>query len=106
MLDWILSDARLAIAGALGGAVNWMTRKAPWRDGVTQILVGSICAVYVTPAVNPTIQSYVGGLVATPEQLERLSSFAIGVGGVTVSGLIIDLWTRRRAMLRGTDNGK
>ncbi len=99
-MDWShWTDARLILAGALGGVVNWLTRKAGWRDGLGQIVVGAICGLYLSPLAIPAMGSVLGNIVATPEELSRLSGFLIGVGGVSVSGFVLDLWNRRRAAL-------
>ncbi len=103
-MEWTLwADARLALAGALGGCVSWLTRRGSWSDGVTQIVVGGICAFYLSPIAIPAMGSVFGNIVATPEELSRLSGFVIGIGGVSVSGFILDLWHRRRAALSPRD---
>lgn len=101
-MDWIWADARLALAGALGGVVSWLTRKGSWKDGLMQIVVGSICAVYLSPLAIPVLAPTLGAIVGTPDELSRLSGFVIGIGGVSVSGFILDIihtWQRRRAPL-------
>lgn len=99
-MDWnIGAEARLILAGALGGAVNWLTRKANWRDGMAQVVVGGICAFYLTPIAQPVMAEMFGTIVGTPEELARLSGFVIGLGGVSVTGFILDMWNRRGALL-------
>lgn len=105
-MEWSYwADARLALAGALGGCVSWLTRKGSISDGAVQIVVGGISAVYLSPIAIPVMGSVFGKIVATPEELSRLSGFVIGIGGVTVSGFILDLWHRRRAALAPADGG-
>ncbi|BAP94488.1 hypothetical protein [Aurantimonas phage AmM-1] len=107
MFDWIFSaDARLMLAGCLGGAVNWLTRKATLWDGVTQIAVGGICAVYLSPIAIPALTPVFGNIIATPEELARLSGFAIGLGGVSVSGFFLDFWHRYRDRGRSDERGQ
>ncbi|MCQ0986383.1 hypothetical protein [Jiella marina] len=104
LFEWLFSaDARLLLAGALGGCVNWLTRKATLWDGVTQIVVGAICAVYLSPLFLPAITPMLGEIIATPEELARLSGFAIGLGGVSVSGFFLDFWHRYRDRAKGKD---
>ena len=54
--SWVMTDqAKTALAGAAGGIVRWVTLRERWQDGVASLLVGSICALYVGPFVNPLI---------------------------------------------------
>jgi hypothetical protein len=106
-MDWMFgADARLLLAGALGGAVNWLTRKTSWRDGVGQIVVGAICALYLSPLAIPALTPALGAIIGTPAELARLSAFVIGVGGVSVSGFVLDVWHWRRRRLTTTDGDK
>ncbi len=103
-MEWTFwADARLALAGGLGGCVSWLTRRGSKTDGAVQIVVGAISAVYLSPIAIPAMGSVFGNIVATPEELSRLSGFVIGIGGVSVSGFILDLWHRRRAALMPPD---
>jgi hypothetical protein len=96
-MEWIFGpDARLALAGALGGAVSWLTRRGSVIDGIVQIVVGAICAVYLSPLAIPAMNQAVGPVIGTPEELARLSGFVLGIGGVSVSGFILDLMHLRR----------
>ena len=70
-----------------------------WTDGLIQVFVGGVCAYYLSPIAIPALTPVLGNIVATSEQLERLSGFVIGLGGVSVSGFVTDLWTQRRALL-------
>ncbi len=89
-----------AIAGAAGGVVRWFTtREKMWPDGLINVVVGAICAVYLTPIVVPVIEPVVGKIVASPDQISGLSGVVIGIGGLSVSGFIMDLWRTRTARL-------
>lgn len=99
-MDWNTgADLRLIIAGALGGFVNWLTRKTSWKDGVAQIIVGAISGVYLSPLALPALAQVFGNIVATQEELSRLSGFVIGLGGVSVTGFFLDIWHKRSAVL-------
>ncbi len=103
-MEWFFGpDARLALAGALGGTVSWLTRRGSILDGVVQIVVGAICAVYLAPIAIPTVTAQLGPVTGSPEELARLSAFVLGIGGVSVSGFLIDLWHLRRLALTKKD---
>lgn len=96
---WGWEIVRLALAGAFGGAVRWMTLRDSWVEGVISITLGMICAVYLNPLVLPIITPAIAGLVVEETSRASLSAFMIGVGGITVSGFVIDLWNIRRRVL-------
>lgn len=103
-MEWFFGpDARLALAGGLGGAVSWLTRRGSIVDGVVQIVVGAICAVYLAPIANPTVIAQLGPITGSPDELARLSGFVLGIGGVSVSGFLIDFWHFRRLALTKKD---
>ena len=106
-MEWSYwADARLALAGALGGCVSWLTRKGSFSDGMVQIVVGAICALYLSPLAIPALTPALGAIIGTPAELARLSAFVIGVGGVSVSGFVLDVWHWRRRRLTTTDGDK
>lgn len=84
--DWWHSATALAVAGALGGVVRWLTFKERWQDGLISIVVGAICAVYVTPWTVSLLN------VPASEQATNLAAFVTGVGGIGVVGFLIQFW--------------
>lgn len=97
-----------AISGAAGGAVRWFTVKQGWRDGFASIVVGALCSIYLSPLVEPMIDVAFGKIIASEAKRAGLAGFVIGVGGILVSGFIIDFWNIRREQLRSgrTEGGK
>jgi hypothetical protein len=95
--------ARLALAGALGGVVRWLTLRDGWVDGMASVIVGAICAVYLGPLVIPALTPVLGGLVVEEAGRSSLSGFLIGAGGTTFSGFLIDAWRVRRRKLNDGD---
>lgn len=89
-----------AISGAAGGAVRWMTVRQGWRDGLISVVVGSICSIYLSPLVEPMIDASLGKVIASEAKRAGLAGFIIGVGGILVSGFIIDFWKIRRGQLQ------
>jgi len=104
IFSWIGSEpGKAALAGALGGIVRWITLKPSWREGAGTLLVGAICAVYLGPIALPIIESTVGKIVPGGD-MAGLSSFLVGIGGISLSGLVLDIFERRRRDLKGDND--
>jgi hypothetical protein len=96
VVSWLWSEpGRAALAGALGGIVRWVTLRENWRDGMLSLLVGSICAVYLGPLVQPILDPVIGKL-APGGDAAGFASFCVGIGGMSISGLLIDVFRARR----------
>lgn len=91
--------SQLLLAGALGGMVRWLTLRSHWSDGLIAIVVGAICALYVSPLALPAMTPFLGNLGVPAESSSGLAGFLIGLGGITVSGLIMDIWRARRKLV-------
>ena len=112
-LSWLFSPAaKLAIAGALGGVVRWLTLKQPPLDGFISVIVGAICAVYIGPSIIPILRPVIDFTGVDADSAAGLGGFLIGIGGILVSGFVLDIWQLRRKLLRhpdrtgGSDNGE
>ena len=89
-----------AVAGAAGGVVRWLTlRERLWPEGVINTVVGSLSALYLGPLAEPMLEKVLGQF----DGGENLGSFLIGLGGMTVSNIIIDAWAARRKSIGGVD---
>ena len=52
----VSTDAAKAVAaGAAGGIVRWVTLRQNWKEGVSSIVVGGLCALYLGPIVTPLL---------------------------------------------------
>jgi len=101
MMHHVFGDqTAAAISGAAGGAVRWLTVRQGWRDGAASIVVGALCSIYLSPLVEPMIDATFGKIIASEAKRAGLAGFVIGVGGILVSGFIIDFWNIRREQLR------
>ncbi|MFG6535564.1 hypothetical protein ACGYK5_17200 [Sulfitobacter sp. 1A16787] len=89
---WLKTDlGQAALAGAAGGAIRWITLREKPRDGLVSLLVGSICAIYAGPLVEPFLSPFVGRL--TPgEDADGFAAFVVGIGGISLTGAVIDLF--------------
>lgn len=81
------------MAGAAGGLVRWLTLRESWRDGVVSLVVGSICALYLGPLVEPMLAPVVGA-IAPPADPSGFSSFVVGLGGIGITGFLIETLRR------------
>ena len=92
-----------AFAGAAGGVVRTLTlRDQIWPDGVINLTVGALCATFLYPLVVPMLKIVVGSIVANEAQILGLSGFMIGIGGLAVTGFVIDFW---RGWQKRVNNG-
>ena len=97
LLVWFFGEkAQVAIAGAAGGLVRWLTLRAHWHDGLISIVAGAICALYLGPLAQPAITAMIGTFVLDPTSRASFSGFIIGLGGVSVAGFVMDVWKSRR----------
>lgn len=99
LLAWVFSpDARAALSGAAGGIVRWITLQESLRAGLLSILVGSISAVYLGPLVAPLLDPVVGKLVPDGDS-HGFAAFVVGLGGISLTGFLIDVIRARRFQL-------
>jgi hypothetical protein len=97
---WLIGEkGQLAVAGALGGVVRWLSLREDWKDGLVSITVGAICAVYLSPLAIPLFDSVLGKIVVDAAARHSFSGFLIGIGGIAVSGLVLDIWKARRTQV-------
>ena len=96
LIAWLWSDVgRAALAGAAGGVVRWVTLRDNWREGLTGLAVGSLCAIYLGPLAQPILEPVIGA-IAPDGDVNGFSSFIIGLGGISISGFILDIIRLRR----------
>lgn len=106
MATWLFGEkGQGLVAGALGGVVRWLTLRERPRDGAVSIVIGAICAMYLTPVAFPMIDPLLSNVVVDSEARTRLASFIIGVGGIGIVSFVVDLWKVRRKT-NGTDPPK
>ena len=93
ILTWLFSEnGRVAVAGAAGGIVRWLTVGGNWKEGLVNLVVGTICAVYIGPLAGPVMEPVLGQIITDEIARATLNGFVIGIGGLSVSGFLIDLW--------------
>ena len=103
-MDWFnifAGDKPSAVmTGAAGGVVRWVTLRENWRDGLASLVVGAICALYLGPLVEPLLEPMIGDISPNGDA-GGFASFIVGLGGVSISGLIIDALRLRRSQVGG-----
>ena len=82
------------LAGALGGLVRWIALRDSWREGLPAIAVGAICALYLGPLVEPILEPIVGP-IAPDHDPSGFAAFVVGLAGVGLAGLLIDIMSGR-----------
>ncbi|KAF0137428.1 MAG: hypothetical protein FD152_479 [Xanthobacteraceae bacterium] len=98
---WLLTEkAQAAVSGAMGGVVRWLSLREDWRSGFISVVVGAICSLYLGPIALPVLEPVLGKMVVDPASRAGLSGFLIGLGGIAVSGFLIDLWQAHRLLKR------
>lgn len=101
IISWLASEpGKAALAGALGGIVRWLTLRPSWHEGAATLVVGAICAIYLGPLALPIIEVTLGKVIPGGD-MAGLSSFLVGIGGISLSGLVLDIFERRRRDLKG-----
>lgn len=101
---WLQTDTgAAATAGALGGLVRWLTLREKPAEGFIALIVGSVCAVYLGPIVDPILEPLIGQ-IAPGEDAQGFASFVVGLGGIGLAGWLID--TTRRLKSGGGDDEK
>jgi len=96
-LTWLSAGkSQAVIGGALGGLVRWLSLRTNLTDGIIAIVVGAICAVYLGPLAQPIINVVLGQIVLDADARQSLAGFIIGLGGISVSGTVMDYWASRR----------
>ena len=105
LLQWLLSDGgRAAVAGAAGGLVRWLTLREKPREGAISLLVGSLCAIYLGPLAEPLLDPVIGK-IAPGDSAAGFASFVVGLGGISIAGLILDIIKARSVAVRADGNG-
>jgi len=102
MFDPLRQDPRffnLALAGAAGGVLRWITLRQHWRDGLIAIVAGIICSVYFADVLAPVLVAIVHAVpglalvMVDAEQVKGPAGLLSGITGISITGLVID-WVR------------
>jgi hypothetical protein len=96
ILAWLSTDpGKAVIAGGLGGVVRWLTLRHSLAEGIVTIVIGGICAMFLGPLTTPILEPTIGK-IAPVGNAAGLGAFIVGMAGVSLSGLIMDIFERKR----------
>jgi hypothetical protein len=86
-----VETSSLAIAGALGGIVRWVTLRPDWREGVGAIIVGGICAQYLGPLIPLFLMQVFGAAAVQNLSADpALYGFLVGLFGISMTGWLLE----------------
>lgn len=99
-MDWEHSW-QAPVAGALGGVVRALTLRLPMIEGASSVAIGAICAIYLSPLAMPVVESALGPVMVDDASRVGFAGFVIGLGGIAVSGLVLDIFQAIRRKQKG-----
>jgi hypothetical protein len=105
LLTTVLGEkGQVALAGAAGGLVRWLTLRSRPLDGFIAVVVGALSATYLGPLAEPAIDALLGNIIVEETSRGAFSGFILGLGGITVTGFVMDFWKSRNRK-RDDDDG-
>lgn len=96
LFTFLGEKGNIALAGAAGGLVRWLTLRSSLTDGVVAIIVGCLSALYLGPLAEPAITLLIGDVIIDPLARSSFSGFILGLGGISISGFVMDFWQAKR----------
>lgn len=89
---------QMAVAGAAGSVIYWITNRQSPKNGLIAIVAGAISAVYLGPAISPILAPVFG---TTSEVPASVGGYLCGMVGISMNGLILDIFKGRLLSLVG-----
>ena len=89
-LAWLAGEfGKIYVSGAAGGLVRTLVEgRKELRNGVIAVIVGAICAHYLSPIAFWGFQYFFDGVVDSPET-QRTAAFTVGLGGMSFVKILI-----------------
>lgn len=95
--DWLQSDkGSLLIAGLAGSAVSAAMEWTGILPAIRKIVIGTLCAMYLSPLAVPLLGWVLGGLQVPTENAAGVSGFLMGVIGIVVIEIILKAFRLKR----------
>lgn len=86
------ATGELATAGLAGAAVSAAMEWSGFLPAVRKIIVGTLCALYLSPLAIPLLSLVLGGLNVPPEKTAGMSGFLMGVLGIVVIEILLKVF--------------
>lgn len=106
ILDWLSSaTGELFKAGLAGSAVAAAMEWTGFLPAIRKIVVGTLCALYLSPLAVPLLEWVLGTIQVPRDQAAGVSGFLMGVLGIIVIEIILKAFRLRRDDLDRKDDG-
>lgn len=106
VLEWLQSErGQLIQAGLAGSAVAAAMEWTGVMPAVRKIVVGTACAMYLSPLAVPILGWALHGLQVPAENAQGVSGFLMGVTGIILIEIVLKAFRYRRDNFKpeGTD---
>jgi hypothetical protein len=90
---------RVGLAGFFGAVLRWLTLRSDWRTGMIGLAAGPIAAIYLSPIAEPLFSPVLSVVNLDTFQRGSLVGCIVGIIGVALPGLVIDIIAARRKKL-------
>lgn len=98
------TKAHLGIAGSLGGLVRWLALSERPQRGIISIIVGGLCAIYLSPLVGPLIDPVIRVAISDPVSRADFAGFVVGLSGIGAARFIMGILSRRARDIEAQDD--
>jgi len=96
IIGWVQGESgKLLVAGLAGPAVSAAMEWTGILPAVRKIIVGSCCAMYLSPLAVPMLSWALGGLQVPQENAATLGGFLMGVVGIIIIEIIVKAFRMR-----------
>lgn len=107
IFEWLAQGkGELLTAGFLGSVVAAAMEWTGVLPGVRKIVVGTICAVYLSPLGLPLLAWILDGINVPAESAAGMSGFLMGVTGIVVIEIILKAFRLKRDDLNQKPGGQ
>ncbi len=99
------ATGELATAGLAGAAVSAAMEWTGFRSAVRKIVVGTLCAMYLSPLAIPLLSWVLGAIDVPIEKTAGMSGFLMGVLGIVVIEILFKVFRLHRDYKLTTSRG-
>ncbi len=86
--------------------MRWLTLRDDLKEGIANIVVGGLCAIYMGPYAVAFVEKWTG--IAVTDQGGNLGAFMVGLFGMALAGFLIDVakFARRKQLEQMDDDNR